>query len=232
MQPVPCCKIASDVALPAHLRHPDDQPYHHHTFALTHCACTDPSHGFAGAQAATVYETAKAAGLTTLVAVIDAADFKGTFDNPHLRATVFAPTNEAFDALIKALGVPVEEVLANKALLRKVLKYHLVDGKPVKAAQVPTKLTKVYTWLGKPLGLKRAGAAVTISYGKGLTSKASVATADVKAARSIVHVVDTVRHFYFYLPFSLALVPLLHALPPGSSVTLVCFDLQVLVPPM
>lgn len=54
------------------------------------------------------------------MAAIDAANFKGAFDDPDLKGTVFAPSETAFAALIEALGVTPEELLANKALLRKV----------------------------------------------------------------------------------------------------------------
>lgn len=145
-----------------------------------------------GAQAATVYDTAKAAGLTTLVAAIDAAGFKGTFDGGHLKGTVFAPTNEAFAELIEALGTTPEELLANKALLRKVLKYHVVGGAPIRSSAILNKLTKVYTWTGLPIGAKKNDGDVTIYYGKGLDSKAKVITANVKANQAIVHVINKV----------------------------------------
>lgn len=45
----------------------------------------------------TVYQTAKNAGLTTLVAAIDAAGYKSLLNDKTLKATVFAPTNEAFE---------------------------------------------------------------------------------------------------------------------------------------
>ena len=81
---------------------------------------TNPLPYHAGAEAATVYQTAKKAGLTTLVAAIDAANFKGAFNDAHLKTTVFAPTNEAFATLIGALNTTAADLLKNKALLRTV----------------------------------------------------------------------------------------------------------------
>jgi uncharacterized surface protein with fasciclin (FAS1) repeats len=131
--------------------------------------------------------------LTTLVAAIDAAGMKHTFDNAHLKGTVFAPTNDAFAELIAALNTTPEDLLGNKALLRKVLKYHVVGGKPIKSSDIPNKLTQIYTWDGLPLGAKTTGGGVNIYYGKGLDSVAKVVKADVKADRTIVHVINKVR---------------------------------------
>ena len=47
--------------------------------------------------------------------------------------TVFAPTNAAFAALLTELGVSKDALLANKPLLTKVLTYHVVPGRVLKA---------------------------------------------------------------------------------------------------
>ena len=49
--------------------------------------------------------------------------------------TVFAPTNEAFVALLAEKGVELEDVMADKESLAKLIKLHVVDGK-VKAADI------------------------------------------------------------------------------------------------
>ncbi|MFK7966330.1 MAG: fasciclin domain-containing protein [Burkholderiaceae bacterium] len=50
--------------------------------------------------------------------------------------TVFAPTNEAFAALLGELHTSKEALLANTELLTQVLLYHVVEGK-IEAADVP-----------------------------------------------------------------------------------------------
>ncbi|MGL4576327.1 MAG: fasciclin domain-containing protein, partial [Burkholderiaceae bacterium] len=50
--------------------------------------------------------------------------------------TVFAPTNDAFAALLHELHVTKEQLLANKALLTKVLTYHVVPAQ-VLSTQIP-----------------------------------------------------------------------------------------------
>jgi uncharacterized surface protein with fasciclin (FAS1) repeats len=47
--------------------------------------------------------------------------------------TVFAPTNDAFAALLTELGVTKDQLLADTALLTAVLTYHVVDGRVMKA---------------------------------------------------------------------------------------------------
>ena len=67
-------------------------------------------------------EAVKAAGL------VDTLNGAGPF-------TVFAPTNDAFVALLGELKVSKEALLANKALLTSVLTYHVVPG-ALRAADV------------------------------------------------------------------------------------------------
>ena len=64
---------------------------------------------------------------TTLVAAVKAAGLVSTLQGPG-PFTVFAPTNEAFDAL-PAGTVPTLLKPANKAKLTAVLTYHVVPGR-------------------------------------------------------------------------------------------------------
>ena len=64
---------------------------------------------------------------TTLVAALGAADLVGPLSDPNGPFTVFAPTDEAFDALPNGL---VECLLEpdNKGALSAILTYHVVSG--------------------------------------------------------------------------------------------------------
>lgn len=145
----------------------------------------------------TVYDTAKEAGLTTLVAAIDGANMKGVFNSP-LKGTVFAPTNEAFDELIEALGTTAEKLLGNKSLLRSVLKYHIVFGKPIESSDVPEDRVTLYTWTGAPLEARfnkneSKNPGVRVFYGKDFDAKAKVVGADVDAeGPAVIHVINRV----------------------------------------
>ena len=116
---------------------------------------------------------------TTLVAAIKAAGLASTLSGAG-PFTVFAPTNSAFSKLPKGL---LEKLLlpANKAVLVKILTYHVVAGK-VMAADVMA--GDVATVEGKKIVLATAGG-VTVN-------KAKVIATDVAASNGVIHVIDTV----------------------------------------
>ena len=99
--------------------------------------------------------------------------------------TVFAPTNAAFASLLAELGVTKAQLLADTALLTKVLTYHVVPGLVLKA-EVPV------------------GAAITTVQGETFTVSAALAITDRRARVSnivatdvltgngVIHVVDKV----------------------------------------
>jgi uncharacterized surface protein with fasciclin (FAS1) repeats len=62
-----------------------------------------------------------------LVEAVVAADLVGALSG-NGPLTVFAPTNDAFAALLAELGVSKAQLLADTALLTKVLTYHVVPG--------------------------------------------------------------------------------------------------------
>ncbi|KIZ06076.1 fasciclin-like protein [Monoraphidium neglectum] len=133
---------------------------------------------------------APAAQFSTLLAAVKAAGLADALNKPDLALTIFAPTNAAFAKLITALKTTPEKLLADKALLTKVLSYHVV---PVGAAK-STSLKNGQKWAtllkGQDLtvDLSKAGTVVI----KGATNSATVVAADVPAGKSIVHVIDTV----------------------------------------
>lgn len=74
----------------------------------------------------TVVDTAKAAGLNTLLAAVKAAGLAETVNNPDAGLTIFAPTDEAFSAALTALGITAEDLLGNTELLTQILTYHVL----------------------------------------------------------------------------------------------------------
>lgn len=124
-------------------------------------------------------ETAVANGFTTLVRAIDAA---GLFDTLSGRGpfTVFAPTDLAFAQFTEE---ELDAILADKALLRSVLTYHVVPGR-LKASDV-VNATELTTVNGKTLK-------VEVKDGEVFVNDARVIATDVEAANGVVHVIDTV----------------------------------------
>lgn len=64
--------------------------------------------------------------LTLLSSAIEAAGIEDAFTDRTLRATLFAPTNEAFEDALDSIGLTFSELANNTALLSALLRYHLV----------------------------------------------------------------------------------------------------------
>lgn len=150
--------------------------------------------GSATAQQKDIVDTAVgSADHTTLVAAVKAAGLVDTLKGAG-PFTVFAPTNAAFSALPAGT---VDTLLKpeNKALLTKVLTYHVVAGnydaksivKLIKKGKGTATLTTV---AGGKLTAKLDGKSVVLTDEKGGMSKVTVA--DLKTSNGVIHVIDTV----------------------------------------
>jgi len=99
--------------------------------------------------------------------------------------TVFAPTNAAFAALLAELGVSKAALLADKAMLTKVLTYHVLPSRVLKA-EVP---------VGKPITTVQ-GQSFTLNASLQITDQnarvANLVGTDVFASNGVIHVVDRV----------------------------------------
>lgn len=130
---------------------------------------------------------------TTLVAAVKAAGLVETLksDGPF---TVFAPTNAAFAKLPKGT---VETLLKpeNKAMLTKVLTYHVVAGRHsaasiVKAIKAGKGMAQFTTVSGGKLSAMLNGKSVVLKDENGGTSMVSIA--DVNQKNGVIHVIDSV----------------------------------------
>ncbi len=122
-----------------------------------------------------------------LVAAAAKAGVVPLLDNPRARLTVFAPTNAAFAALLKDLGISNGLDGLSEAQLLTILKYHVV-AQPIEAAQAieaAKKNAKVDT-LGGAIALSLSGDALKID-----TNSTVVAT-DIRAQNGVIHVIDRV----------------------------------------
>ena len=115
-----------------------------------------------------------------LVAALQKADLVGALqgEGPF---TVFAPTNAAFEKLLKSLDISASDLL-NQPDLAKVLLYHVVSGK-VMSADLSN-------------GLEAAtlnGEKVKFDLSSGVkVNQSSVTAADIEAGNGVIHVIDTV----------------------------------------
>ncbi|WP_018983812.1 fasciclin domain-containing protein [Salinimonas chungwhensis] len=129
-----------------------------------------------------IVATAKANDqFSTLVSAIQAAGIADTLkDSGNL--TVFAPTNEAFEALPEGT---LDKLLKpeNKAKLVDILTYHVVEGK-VLAADVMD-MDSATSLEGTELNISVDGETVMIN-------EAKVIKADVQTSNGVIHAIDAV----------------------------------------
>ena len=135
-----------------------------------------------------IVELAKATpNLSILVEAVVAADLAATLSGAG-PFTVFAPTNDAFVALLGELGVTKDALLKDKPLLTAVLTYHVLGAK-VEKANVP--VGKAITTLQKGVfKVEAPGGVLTITDGRNRTSK--IIATDVQASNGVVHIIDKV----------------------------------------
>jgi uncharacterized surface protein with fasciclin (FAS1) repeats len=119
-----------------------------------------------------------------LVEAVVAAGLGGTLQGPG-PFTVFAPTNAAFAALLFELGLTKEALLADTGLLTKVLTYHVVPARVLKA-EVPLN-TAIATVQGQTFSVN-ANLVIT---DQNLRTR-NIISADVFTSNGVIHAVDKV----------------------------------------
>ena len=141
--------------------------------ALTGCASVQNSPATLATAAAqqsdltTFYKLAQQAGLNDVL-------------NGSSSMTVFAPTNEAFQAVPAAT---LDKLAKDPEQLKAVLSYHIIPGH-VLAADIKENTT-LTTLSGAKLGVSKAGDFVTVDDGM-------VSQADIKTNNGIIHKIDRV----------------------------------------
>lgn len=117
--------------------------------------------------------------LSTLVKAVKQAGLVDTL-NSAKNITVFAPDNDAF---AKIPAATLNQVLANKAALTKVLTYHVAPGH-----YTPRQLAS-----GQPIKtLEGATVTPSVSGGTYTADSAKVVCGNVQTANATVYIIDTV----------------------------------------
>jgi uncharacterized surface protein with fasciclin (FAS1) repeats len=133
------------------------------------------------------------AGFEELVGALAYVDEKlnaglvNLFLNGKDQFTVFAPTNEAFEGLYKALEVDGITDLPAELVL-DVLFYHVVEGRRAANSVVPRARTRnITTLLGETFTVNSSGVITDIA-----GQSVNIVAADISASNGIIHVIDTV----------------------------------------
>jgi uncharacterized surface protein with fasciclin (FAS1) repeats len=133
----------------------------------------------------TIVETA--AALPQFSILVDAVEAAGLVEALSAEGpfTVFAPTNDAFAALLAELGLTAEQLLANRELLTAVLGYHVLGARVLEADVVPG--AQPATLQGESFSI---GADLVVTDARSRT--AHITATDVLASNGVIHVLDRV----------------------------------------
>jgi uncharacterized surface protein with fasciclin (FAS1) repeats len=96
--------------------------------------------------------------------------------------TVFAPTDDAFNALLSSNGLTTDQLL-RAAELADILRYHVLNEKLL-AADITNGLS-VTTLEGKPVSFE-------IKNGKVYINGAEIVTTDIPASNGVIHAISAV----------------------------------------
>lgn len=132
----------------------------------------------------TIIEVAEAAGdFETLLAALDATELDDVLDDEAATFTVFAPTDEAFDALGQDT---IDALLADPETLSDILLYHVIAEQAVDAE---TALSLAGTTVEMANG---DIVALTIRGNELFVNNAQVTMTDIEASNGIIHVLGAV----------------------------------------
>jgi len=159
-------------------------------FAFTFTACNDEEETTPTTtttmESTTIVDVAKANNFTTLVAALERVDLDGVLMGDDM-FTVFAPTNEAFTALLAELELDgLDQV--DDATLKEILLNHVVTGK---VTSDMLSAGYVSTMASGPEDTK-ISALIDLSNGVMINNRSTVTSPDVAASNGVIHVIDKV----------------------------------------
>ena len=156
--------------------------------ALVFAACDSDDNGNHVSEMDIVDTAVDNGNFTTLVAAVQAAGLEETLRGPG-PFTLFAPTDDAFDALpdgtVDFLLMP-----ENKDTLVDILTYHVYSGSVLAADVIALDGESVNMVNGGSVSIDVVGGNVILNQGG--NRAATVTTTDVVASNGVIHVIDTV----------------------------------------
>ena len=159
------------------------------------CGSDEPASTTTSTEAAgNVVDVAVSAGsFTVLTELLTATGLAETLSGPG-PFTVFAPTDEAFQATADERGITLDQLIdaySNpEELLKEVLLYHVVSGNIPAADMVALNGQKVETLSGEKWTVVADGETVAIK--DGYNRLVNVVDVDVPASNGVIHILDRV----------------------------------------
>lgn len=166
---------------------------------VTGCSDDDDTNG-GGVMTTTIVDVALSNGLTSLAAALEATDLVTALQGTG-PFTVFAPTNDAFTALLTANNLDLDNLsTAEETLVRNILLNHVIQGENISAEAIiglgsgyratmspgPAVNTNLSTYFNV------VGGVVEINGGSNVSGGADVVIPNVTATNGTVHVVDAI----------------------------------------
>ena len=123
--------------------------------------------------------------LSILKEAVVAAGLADALADEDANLTVFAPNNAAFAKLLAELKITKEQLLQDKALLMKVLTYHVIEDDRIFASEITAGSQEMLE-----------GSSITFNDKKQIIDESNrtsnILTANIQANNGVVHVIDTV----------------------------------------
>ncbi|KAG1672121.1 hypothetical protein FOA52_001708 [Chlamydomonas sp. UWO 241] len=130
------------------------------------------------------------------VAIFNAPELRDAASNPRTGATVFAPSNAAFEAAIADMGMSIDGLINNTALLTAILSYHVHFPDVYLAADAPAAPgINITTLLGDSTPVRNDNMLhVEATNGMVMVNDAKVIRADISVNNftSVIHIIDRV----------------------------------------
>jgi len=117
------------------------------------------------------------------------AGLDGTLDGRR-QFTVFAPTNDAFEALLDALELTADELFVeeNKELVKEILLYHVAPGN--RDSEAVTTADQINTLQGYFIKVNEDNGSFFV--GNDENGFAEITNVDINASNGVIHVIDAV----------------------------------------
>lgn len=158
---------------------------------VTGCSDDDDNNG-PGVQATTVVDVALANGLTSLAAALEATDLVTTLQGTG-PFTVFAPDNDAFDALLTATGLDLNNLSASEeALVRNILLNHVIMGQNLSSTDLANAGSGYTNVAATGPNGENLSLYFNTTNGVVINGQSTVTNSDLTATNGTIHIVDTV----------------------------------------
>lgn len=155
--------------------------------AVTFVACDDDDDDMMPEESNTIADIAVAnSEFSILVEALTKADLVSAVSDKGAQLTVFAPTNDAFNALLSDLGAGSLNDVQTETL-KSILLYHVIGSKAMSGDLETGYYPTLSTFSNNPMDVY-----ISVDNGVRINSNTMVTTADIQADNGVIHVVDHV----------------------------------------